>query len=108
MINYLIDNKEWLAGVFAGVVGFFSGRKIKRQNIFTVELQNLKAVREEEKQLIADLIDINNRNRKIIIDYEDTINALSERLKTLNEKLQTQATKIKELQKLIKTIKNEK
>ncbi len=102
MIDFLIQNKEWFLAIVTGLFGVLTGTKLKRQKLWTIEIQNLQAVRDEEKKLLEDMRDLIKKDREIISDYEKTINSLNAKIKALNVKVREQDKKIKELIKNLK------
>jgi len=77
LVNYLIENWETISLAVGGVVAFFTGRKTKKISNQSSELDNLKTVREIEKQLvedmkvqIIDLLQVNNNLELIVKAYE--------------------------------------
>lgn len=74
MQNFLTNNWETLAsiggGVISGVIGFFSGQKMKKNNEKSAELENLKTVRDMEKQLILDYKEQVTEFRQLIDDLQ--------------------------------------
>tara|TARA_R110002124_G_scaffold148927_9_gene314603 strand:- start:5669 stop:5968 length:300 start_codon:yes stop_codon:yes gene_type:complete len=69
---WIVENKEWLVGLVTTVGAFFGGRKMKKNNEKSAELENLKVIREMEKELIADAKSHIEELRKII-DHKDGI-----------------------------------
>ncbi|MDB0602183.1 hypothetical protein PL373_13695 [Tenacibaculum maritimum] len=49
MLTFLKENWELITGVIGSIVAFFGGRKSKKQNEKTTELENIEKVREIEK-----------------------------------------------------------
>ncbi len=55
MWSFIIENKVWFVGLITGFFSFLGGRKTKKNQEEAGELQNLKTVREIEKQLFDDM-----------------------------------------------------
>lgn len=75
MENFFIDHKEWIAGIIASVVMFFTGRKSKKISEESSQLQNLKTIRELEKQLVEDvknqIIELREINTGLLLLIEE-------------------------------------
>ena len=76
-MEFLIDNKELLLSALTGIIAFVTGRKTKKINEKSAELQNLETVRVVEKQLLQDmreqidkLIEYNNYLEGVIEAYK--------------------------------------
>ena len=78
MTNFLIENKEWLIGIIVSISAFFGGRKSKKQNEKTTELENIEKVREIEKRLLADMDDQVNK----LIKYNDYLEGVVKDVKS--------------------------
>lgn len=84
IIIFLKENWELITGLIGSVVAFFTGRKSKRQNEKTTELENLEKVREIEKKLIDDmenqidkLIKYNDYLEEKLVKYIDKYGVLT-------------------------------
>ena len=66
MKDFIIDNKEWLIGVVASISAYFGGRKTRKSNEKSAELQNLGTIRDLEKELVEDAINQIEELREII------------------------------------------
>ena len=73
MKNFLIENKEWLIGLIASISAFFGGRKMKKSNEKSAELQNLATIREMEKQLFDDMEERFDKLQQINTDLQNLI-----------------------------------
>lgn len=69
MIEYITENKEWLVGAIATLSAWFGGRKMKKTNEFSADLENLKTLREIERELVDEA----QRN---VTELRDTIKQL--------------------------------
>lgn len=73
MIEWILQNKEWLGGLVLGFFSFLTGRKTAKNQEESGELENLKTVREVEKSLINDIKDSITGYKKIIDENEIVI-----------------------------------
>jgi len=55
MNNWVINNIELIGGFIASIFAFFGGRKSRKQNEKTTELENIERVRAIEKKLLKDM-----------------------------------------------------
>ena len=74
MDSFIKDNWQAVGGLVGMVATFFGGRRIKKSNAKSAELENLAAVRDMEKQLIEDYREQLNEFRKLIDDMQIFIN----------------------------------
>ena len=77
MIAFLKENWEITTGVIGSIIAFFGGRKSKRQNEKTTELENIEKVREIEKRLLSDMDDRITE----LIKYNDYLEDIVEEIK---------------------------
>ena len=77
MITFIKENWEITTGVIGSIIAFFTGRKSKRQNEKTIELENIEKVREIEKKLLADMGDHITQ----LIKYNDYLEGIVEEIK---------------------------
>ena len=80
IVTFMRDNWEVLAGFLGTVFAFFGGRKSKVLNDKTMELDNIKKVREIEKSLLTDMQDQINK----LIKYNDYLEGV---VKDVKQKL---------------------
>ena len=76
-MNFIIENKELLISVLTAIIAFISGRKTKKLNEKSAELQNLEKVREMEKQLVKDMEEQVSK----LIDYTSYLEVVVEAYK---------------------------
>ncbi len=96
MIQTIINN-HWLISTLiapvTAIIGFFAGRKMKAQGLFSAELQNLNKVRDEEKELLQDMSAIVEQYKEIVQENLILINNLKKKIKSqekyINELLNT-------------------
>ena len=74
MDSFIKDNWQAVGGLVGMVFTFLGGRRLKKSNEKSMELENLSAVREMEKQLIDDYREQLNEFRKLIDDMQIFIN----------------------------------
>lgn len=74
MKELIIEHWEKLAVLVSGAFGFFGGRKIKKSNEKSAELENLKTIREMEKQLVDDTKKQVEELREMIGSLQEIIN----------------------------------
>ncbi|WP_440881393.1 hypothetical protein [Tenacibaculum sp. C7A-26P2] len=90
MLTLLKENWELITGIIGSIVAFFGGRKSKRLNEKTTELENIEKVREIEKKLLADMEDQVNK----LIKYNDYLEGV---VKDVKKKLVKYVDKYGEL-----------
>lgn len=77
MTSFIKENWELITGVMGTIVAFFGGRKSKKQNEKTTELENIEKVRAIEKKLLEDMDDRIND----LIKYNDFLEGVVEKCK---------------------------
>ncbi|MCT4665606.1 MAG: hypothetical protein N4A45_10270 [Flavobacteriales bacterium] len=87
MKHWIIENKEWIAGSIATLSAWFGGRKLKKTNEKSAELENLKTLREIEKEVVTEtrnyvdeLMEIIKNKDKIIEEQKKIISRQREQL----------------------------
>lgn len=76
-MDFIKENWEIIMGAIGSIVAFFGGRKSKKQNEKTTELENIEKVREIEKKLLEDM---DNRITELI-KYNDYLEGVVEEIK---------------------------
>ena len=71
-MDFIKENWEIIMGAVGSIIAFFGGRKSKKQNEKTTELENIDKVREIEKRLLADMEDQVNK----LIKYNDYLESV--------------------------------
>ena len=77
MLQFLKENWELVTGGLGAVIAFFGGRKSKKQNEKTTELENIEKVRAIEKKLLEDMDDRIND----LIKYNEFLEGVVEKCK---------------------------
>ncbi len=77
MMTFIKENWELITGLFGSIIAFFGGRKSKKQNEKTKELENIEKVREIEKKLLADMEDQVNK----LIKYNNYLEGVIKEIK---------------------------
>lgn len=76
-MDFIKENWEIIMGAVGSTIAFFGGRKSKKQNEKTTELENIEKVREIEKRLLADMEDQVNK----LIKYNDYLEGVVKEVK---------------------------
>lgn len=76
MKTWLIENKDWLITAVTGLSAWFGGRKLKKSNEVSADLNNLSEIRKMEKALVDDA-------QEMILELRTTIDSLQ---KLISEK----------------------
>jgi len=77
MKNFITENIELIGGGLASLVAFFGGRKSKKQNEKTTELENIERVRVIEKKLLQDMEEQVDK----LIKYNDYLEGIVKQVK---------------------------
>ena len=101
MIHFLVENKAIIISFLSGAFGFFTGRKMKQQNLLTVEIANLQKVREEEEDYVNYMIDLINKYKELVKENIIVIEGLREKIKSASKTIKELKNKIKEKEILI-------
>lgn len=95
MKHWVVENKEWVIGVITGFFGWFGSQKMKKSNEKSAELENLKTIREMEKELVEDtkkqveeLREMVSEMQKIIDDKDRIISEQRKLINLQNQQLQ--------------------
>jgi archaellum biogenesis ATPase FlaH len=101
MNEFFIQNRALIISVISAGFGFFTGHKMKKQQVLSVEIANLQKVRDEEEDYVNYLI-------KLLEKYKDLSKENLIVIDSLKEKLKNSYKTIDELKSKIKTLQNEK
>lgn len=86
MGKFIVENWEGIAALFGTAVSFFVGRKSKKNTETSGELENIKVVREIEKDLLTDMRERVTELIAIGNEQEILIGVLRKRLEECNGK----------------------
>jgi len=84
---WIIDNIQWLGGLVVAFFTYLVGRKSTKNNEESQELENLKTVRELEKELIKDIEANIEQYKKWLKESKDYIFKLEKLLAGKNKKI---------------------
>jgi len=78
MKHWIIENRDWVIGVVSTITAWFGGRKLKKSNEVSADLNNLSEIRKMEKALVDDA-------QEIIKDLRETIDSLQNLIQEKNK-----------------------